>query len=227
MADGTEQRTRSLRVFGLVGILAASIMFISDCVMMDSSASGAEFRFVALDRLAGSPNWRLTLGGITGPIGACLFVIGFVHVYSALRPGGAKRAALCAGGFATGYVILGAWHAAGPFVAFVLRLLPPDTELASHESWQYMMNLGLAGFVPVACSLLLLPVLILSCRSLYPKWFVVFTPGVIYLCTFAFAFAPAPVGGYLVMGSGSLSFLVFFIASTIVLWRARCPGSQT
>ena len=30
---------------------------------------------------------------------------------------------------------------------------------------------------------------------------------------------PAPFGGYLVMGSGSLSFLAFFVASTIVLWH--------
>lgn len=224
MIDEPEGLTRNLRIFGVVGILAASIMFLSDCVIMDSSASGSEFGEVALDRLAHSANWRLTLGGIAGPIAACLFIVGFAHVFVALRPGGTRKAFTCAAGLASGYVILGAWHAAGPLIAFIIRLLPSDVHPSSHESWTYMMNLGCVGFVPAAASLLLLPALILLSKSLYPKWFALLTPGILYSCTFVFVYVPAPVGGYLVMGSGSLSFLVFFVASTAVLWQRGNRG---
>ena len=228
MTDDPILRNRRLRASGLIGILAASIMFLSDCIIMDSSASGTEFRYVALDRLAESPTWRLTWGGIAGPIGACFFVIGFGHIYLALRPGGNLCAAACAVGLATGYVILGAWHAAGPMLAFIIRSLPADVDPTSHESWAYLMNLGFVGFVPAALSLLLFPVLILFRQSMYPKWFALFTPGSIYLGTFAFMYLPAPIGGYLVMGSGSLSFWVFFVISTMILWNGgkatTCQG---
>ena len=82
------------------------------------------------------------------------------------------------------------------------------------------MNLGFAGFVPAVGSLVLLPVLILVRRSLYPKWFAGLTPGAFYLCAlFAFDYVPAPIGSYLVIGSGSLSFLLYFAASTALLWN--------
>lgn len=224
MINQPQELTRNLRMYGTVGILAACLMFASDCVMMDSSASGREFGRVALDRLSNSPNWRLTVGGITGPIAACLFIVGFAHVFLALRPGGKRMAFLCAAGYSSGYVILGAWHAAGPLIAFISRLLPADANPTAHESWTYMMNLSITGFVPAAFSLLLLPILILARTTHYPKWFALLSPGLIYLSTSAFIFVPAPIGGFLVMGSGSLSFLLFFVASTVVLWN---KGEQT
>lgn len=218
-----ETEVQRLRLLGLVGVLAAATMFLSDCIIMDSSASGAEFGRVALSRLAEAPNWRLMFGGIGGPIGACLFVVGFGHVYLSLAPGGRKSALLCSAGFAAGYIILGAWHAAGPMVAFVMRM-DPGLEIMDHESWAYMSVLGMLGFVPAACSLLLLPLLILFRSTRYPKWFALFNPGLINLIgTVAFQFAPAPIGGYLVIGCGSLSFLLFFIISTVVLWHGGKP----
>lgn len=217
----TAELTR-LRIFGLFGVAAAAMMFASDCVMMDSSSSGAEFDRVALSRLTASPNWRLTLGGVSGPVAACLFVVGFGHVFMALRPGGRRLAGWCAAGLAAGYVILGAWHAAGPMFAFINRMQPDDRYPLAHEGWTYLMTLGFVGFLPAACSLVLLPSLILLRKTLYPKWFAFLTPGVVYACAlFSFAYAPAPIGGYLVMGAGSLSFLLYFVCSTVLLWNAE------
>ena len=208
-----------IRVCGLVGILAATIMFASDCVVMDSSASGAEYGYVSLDRMTGSPNWRLTLGGLGGPVGACFFVIGFAHVYLALRPGGKHAAFLCAAGFAAGYIILGAWHAAFPLFAFINRMQPGVDDPTAHEGWEYLMNIGFVGVVPAVCSILILPALILFRASRYPKWFAFVNPGLIFMCTAVFKYAPAPIGGFLIIGSGSLSFLAFFTISAIVLWN--------
>lgn len=215
---------KRLRLFGLVGVVAAGMMFASDCIMLDSSSSGAEFGRIALSRLTDSPNWRLTLGGVGGPIAACIFVVGIAHIFIALRPGGPRLAGLCAVGLATGYVILGAWHAALPMFAFVNRLQPGAENPMDHESWNYLVTLGFVGFVPAAFSLILFPFLIMIRKTLYPKWFAVLTPGILYACAlFSFAPFPAPIGGFLVMGSGSLSFLFYFVFSTAILWNPAIP----
>ena len=209
-----------LRLTGAIGIFAATLMFAADCIFMDASSSGMEFGSIWLSRLIESPNWRLTLGGIGGPIAACFFVIGFSHVYMALRPGGTFLAFLCAAGFSSGYIILGAWHSVGPMLAFIHRLQRDAGAQEVIDSGVYMQNLGLVGVVPIVCSLILLPILILSRTSLYPKWFAIVNPGLINaVVMFLFAFVPAPLGGFLVIGSGSLSFLLFFICSAIVLWN--------
>lgn len=215
----TEKPTR-LRLLGIFGIGAAALMLGSDCILMDSSSSGAEFGRVALARLTASPNWRLTLGGICGPIAAFLFGIGFGHVFLALRPGGSVFAVLCAAGLSAGYVVLGAWHAAGPMFAFINRMQPNVANPLAHEGWAYLMTLGIVGFLPAACSLVLLPLLILFRKTLYPKWFALLTPGALYLVAgFLLPYVPAPLGGYLTMGAGSLCFLLFFIGSTAILWN--------
>jgi hypothetical protein len=52
-----------------------------------------------------------------------------------------------------------------------------------------------------------------------PRRTVVFNPLVLYGLTLMFRFVPAPLGGLLYVGYGNLIFLVFFAASTAVLWR--------
>lgn len=179
-----------------------------------------------MERLTESPNWRLFLAGIGGPVGACLFVVGFWHVYLALKPGGQKTAFLCAVGFSAAYIILGAFHAAFPVVAFMNRMQPAFDDPNMRDAMGYIMRIGFVGVVPAIISMLMLPALILFRRSRYPKWFAIVNPGLIFLCTSAFHYAPAPIGGFLVVGAGSLAFLAFFIISTAVLWHGGLSEKQ-
>lgn len=157
-------------------------------------------------------------------------MIGFAHVFLAVKPSGKVFAFICASLMAVGYTILAAWHCAIPMFAYINRMQPDGRNPIAHEGWKYLEFIGFCGFVPAFLGLVLLPILILFRTSLYPKWFCILTPLAFYAMGQAtFPMLPAPIGGYLVSGNGSLSLLFFFSLSTALLWSGGnpVPSSQS
>ena len=61
---------------------------------------------------------------------------------------------------------------------------------------------------------------ILSGRTLYPRWFVVFSPlGVLIITMVVGAFLPAPLAGFSIALFGTWFMLIPTIASTVWLWN--------
>jgi hypothetical protein len=90
---------------------------------------------------------------------------------------------------------------------------------AAADAFAYAGWLYCAGLAPALAGAALLAYAVLSGRSLYPRWFAALNPALLFLLCASFRLAPAPVGGPLVIGSGNLVFLVFFAASTALLWN--------
>jgi hypothetical protein len=104
-------KIQTLRLTGLAGLAGAILLLAGDCLLLGTFASGREFAENWLHILTGMPAWRLTAGGIIGPIGAWLYVVGFWQLYAALMPAGRSLAFGCFAGFSLSFVWLGgAFH---------------------------------------------------------------------------------------------------------------------
>lgn len=222
---------RQLRYLGVCGAFGAFVLLISDWVMLGAPTSGQEISVKWLDVLAAMPKWRLTCGGLGGPIGACLYPFGFGQLYLGLRPGGRPLAFLCFLCFTFSFVCLGAFHAAFPFAGYLHSIYEtlnanPAVEHAYANAMAYLGTMYYVGLAPAVIPILLMPWLVLSGHTKYPKWFVLANPAIFWIGSLAFRYIPAPLGGPLVMGSGNIAFFLFFCFSTVALWHGGKNGRQ-
>ncbi len=192
--------------------------------MLGAATSGQEFSVKWLDVLASMPEWRLTIGGLAGPIGAGFYILVFGQLYLALSPANRALSFVCSAGLSLSFVCLGAFHAAFPFAAYLKQMHntavgTPTVDAAYAEAMAYFGKMYYLGLGPAVISILLMPCLLLFCRTSYPKWFVVANPAIFWLGCMTFRYVPAPLGGPLFIGSGNIAFLFFFISSTIALWQ--------
>src|SRR5215831_655362 len=73
------------RYAGLAGLCGALLFFCGDMLFYGHLGSGREFSLGLRSTVAEESIGRLFLGGLIGPLAACLCLIGFWHVYRNLR----------------------------------------------------------------------------------------------------------------------------------------------
>lgn len=158
---------QQLRCFGVCGIIGAALLLCADWLMLGSLTSGAEFNASWLDRLVAMPLWRIRLGGLAGPIGACFYALGFWQIYLALRQADRNLAFVCFAGFSVSFVcIAGSFHAAFPFMAALTsahNAVPGNlvVDASYADAMVYFRQLFYLGSAPALVSVLLLPYLVL------------------------------------------------------------------
>jgi hypothetical protein len=79
---------QTVRWCGICGLFGATLLLIADWLLLSTFVSGPELMETWYIVLSKIPTWRLTLGGLLGPVGAWCYVLGFWQVYLALRPAG-------------------------------------------------------------------------------------------------------------------------------------------
>ena len=217
-----------LRLTGLIGMLATLMGFTADWLLYGGFYGGAEFSSISRQIMGNISNTRLMVGGLLGPVEAPFYIVGFGHIYLALRSGGKTLAAVTFGCLSWSVIVgAGAFHSAFVFKGLLLRVqkaiadpqiswfqsLLSDASLYIYLLYQVMFFLGLAATFTFVW-------LILFRKTLYPKWMVLFVPTLWVLVLPQIAKnIPAPIGGMLLGGSLNLSFLLYFAVSTILLWK--------
>jgi hypothetical protein len=225
----------TLRLCGVAGLVGASLLLAADWTLLGTFTSGSEFRENWHVLLSEMPRWRLTVGGLAGPVGAWFYVVGFWQLYLALKPAGRPLAFGVFAGFSMSFVwVAGAFHTSFPFLAEASRMRGAATgdettvvRAAVEGMFAYAGWLYYVGLAPALVGVVLLAYAVVRKRTRYPRWFAALNPALLYLLSILFQWLPAPLGGLLVIGAGNLVFLLFFAVSTALLWNGgKFEGSE-
>ncbi len=212
--------TWALRCFGALGVLGAVLFICGDLLYNHVPGSQAS----AAAKMSTLPESRLLTAGTLGLIGCWCYTLGSLHTYLALRPVGEAYAFIFTLAFAAVMVCYGVSHTGYFAIAAGARTAMrngSDAEAGGELGARFFQRLVAITYIPVAISMLMMLYGILSGRSLYPIWMVVFLPLFIYVLK-------KPVVS-LLRGRlrelvndcyDNLPLLVFFVASTAVLWNA-------
>jgi uncharacterized membrane protein YkgB len=204
-----------LRLAGVVGVLATTIMVIADLVMLYAPPRGGtpplQHFAVAVSR------HRLVLGDYLGLFALPFVLVGLLHVYIALRPAGFWFAVTPVALLGYSYVLGAAFHHG---VALLVSAAQQDTTTAARLGAQFLRPLLMVFTVSAMLGAILLFLVLLMRRTAYPAWMAWLSPVVtVALSTLLQRLDPSRFAGVLVPAGHNLAMLVFLTCSTIVLWR--------
>ncbi len=212
--------TWALRGFGMAGILGAILFIAGDLLYNHVPGSHAS----PAARMAPLPESRLLAAGTLGLVGSWFYILGSLHVFLSLRPVGETFAFIAAAAFAAVMVCYGVAHAGYFAIAVGARVAAQnasDADSGGQLGNRFFQRLVAITYVPVAISMLMMLYGILTGRSMYPVWAVIFLPLVIYVLKKPImAVLPGGLRQLLEDCYDNFPLLVFFMASTALLWNA-------
>jgi hypothetical protein len=208
-------------VSGLSGLAGALLFFAGDMLFYGHFGPGNGFTSGMLATVQHAPVERLFVGGLVGPIAACLCIVGFWHVYLNVKPQSQTLGRLMLAAFivlmVAGSAVHALWTAKGLALKYCFgqQLACASVLDATKAYWALAYNLGA---IPGYLGAVLLAYLVVFKKTSYPRWTVIANPAVLILLSPLATAVPAPVGAILVGGSANLSIAAFFLVSVLTTW---------
>ena len=222
----TSERNR--RLAGIAGLLGALLFFAGDMLFYGHLGPGSNFHDGMLNTVRHASLARLYVGGLVGPVAACLGILGFWHVYRNVNtPRFFARLMLVAfvALMVFGSAVHTLWTAKGLAIQNCYgsddvgcRALLP----ALDSYWSLAYNLGAA---PGYLAAILLICLTLFGKTCYPRWTVLANPAFLILLSPLAERIPAPFGAIFAGGSTNLSIAIFFLVSILTTWSRKESNS--
>ena len=210
------------RLAGLTGVLGALLFFCGDMLFYGHFGSGALFHegMQRVVREASLP--RLFIGGLLGPVAACLCIVGFWHVRENIAPKSPLFARLIfyslAAMMVAGSAVHALWVPRGLAFRYEGAIGVPAELLASlRRYWEIAYYFAA---IPAYIGAALLFFVVIFRKSIYPRWTVLANFGLLSLLEPLASQVPAPLGAILVGGFTNLSIAVFFLVSLLSTWSA-------
>lgn len=222
MFEYDANQRKMLVITGIVATIGALVTGIGEFTFQFSPRGGYEGTDY-LYFLDVSPA-RLTWGHFIGVLAAPLYLVGYWHVGQMLRPVGQRIAAAVFGFGVYAFVIGDVWLGGRVNLALTVQARDAASE-AVQPLFSSLLNdlsahneplINVVRVLVLIISLLLIYGIV-SGRSPYPRWLVVFTPIVVLIAVFLlYAVAPG-LGVYLLPAAMNIAHVVFFAFST---WAA-------
>ncbi len=206
------------RILGLIGVLGGLLLLTGDLLFY--------YRGDSIDLLSNMGNvadFRIEISGMLALLASWCYLLGVGHIAFGLGSAGIRYRYIILICFAFIFVAYGVVH--GAYVA-----IATSAQLSVEYNMDMDVATALAASVNDDIRLLIYPVAILLTwtfvRSVwlghtrYPRWIICFFPMV--LLPFQFLFSAILSGGLwaiVVGGYYNLMFVVFFVASSLSLWR--------
>jgi hypothetical protein len=212
------------RLAGITGVAAGLLMFSGDMLFYGHWGSGAKFHEGMIATVRQASDLRLFVGGLIGPVAACLFIVGFWHVFLNVEPKAptsARVVFLCfAALMVAGSAVHALWTPYGLALKYCSGEGSPCSELlgATRSYWNAAYDLSA---VPGYLGALLLFILVLLGRTRYPRWTVIANPAVVIFLEPLATKVPAPLGAVLDGGFTNLSLAFFFLVSVGTTWSEQ------
>ena len=211
--------TLTLRLFGLFGILGA-ILFMCGDLLYNHIPGSKDNPTVKMSKM---PAARLLNAGTFGLIGCWFYTLASLHIFLGFRPIGEIFAFILALVFAIVMICYGIAHTAYfaiPAGAKMAEQAGMDAGIGGKLGNTFFQRLVFITYVPVAIASMMMFYGIVTGRSMYPRWMVLFLPIILYILK-------APITRLLKGRLGeivndcydNLVLFVFFVLSTLVLWN--------
>jgi hypothetical protein len=209
----------TLRLSGLAGILGSILFMAGDLLYNHVPGSRNSITM----KMSGLPDSRLLTAGTLGLIGCWLYALASYHLFLAFRPVGELFAVFVFASFGMTMICYGVSHAAYFSIATgakVAATLGSDVESGGKLGNIFFNRMVYITYIPVVISSLMMCYGIVSGKSMYPRWMVIFLPVIIYLLKI-------PVTRILkgrlkeIINDAYDNFVlfIFYIISTAVLWN--------
>jgi hypothetical protein len=214
---------------GLIGLVGALLFFAGDMCFYGYFGAGNTFAIGLLRTVQQDSEQRLYVGGLIGPVAACLCIAGFWHVYLNVQPQSRVVGRLMLTSFCLLMIGGSAVHTLWAAKGLAIKYCTGDDSncrgvlAATRTYWTMVYNLSaIPGYFGAA----LLGYLVLAKKTFYPRWTLAANPAVLVFLSPLAVYAPAPIGSILVGGSANLSIAVFFIVSLWTTWPSSARSMK-
>ena len=164
----------------LIGLIGALVMFIGDMVLYyskdDYVSDGTLYPII--DIMGKESRKRLYIGGTLGPIAAFVYCVGYYHLVLVMDERYEMIGWCCFAINCLGIVCGGAYHSHCANLGLIGRHKNEEVmdEVRKYMNVQKRIAFGLQGI-----GFILLAVVIVLKWTVFPRWLVLFTPGVLFL----------------------------------------------
>jgi hypothetical protein len=219
-------KANMILIAGLIGIIGALITVISDLILIGRPTNAYSFFKNGTESMAGLAEWRITIGTFLGVIALPFQIGGLTVVYFGLKPAG-KLISFIVVAIAVHALLMGvAFHASYAFIGSGWKVYHETglnninvAELINKFDF-YWKIIFTTMFTELTLSSIGFVLIILTRKTLFPKWMAILNPLCVYLFMFPLIFViPAPIGGFIASAYLNLSTIVFFIFCTTVIYK--------
>jgi hypothetical protein len=211
--------TWAVRLSGISGILGA-ILFIFGDLLYNHVPGSKNSPALKMSKM---PESRLLTAGILGLIGCWFYILASLHLYIAFRPSGDLFAFILLLSITAVMICYGISHTAYFAIATGAKVadkLGSDAETGGKLGNNFFKRLVYITYIPVSIFSVMMIFGIITGRSMYPRWMVVFLPIVIYLLkTPITRILKGRLREILNDSYDNLVLFIFYIISTVVLWN--------
>ena len=217
---------KTIRLFGYFGLLASVLVGIAEFSIQYSPAGGYEQP--GYHYFAHIPEWRLTLGHFLGVLAAPLYILGYFHICQCLSPANKRAAMVLSLVAAYSFIIGTVWLGGRVNLALVVQAIAEgraDAQLlAAIASYNEPLINVLRVAMVVASGIWIW--LVLTGRTMYPKWMAIFSPILLLAVMFAsYNLVPA-VGHYLLPIAMNAAHFVLFSLSLLTFSTDNIPSED-
>jgi hypothetical protein len=213
-------------IMGLIGIAGVFLTLISDFILIGRPNSSLSFFKLGTESMAGLSQWRITIGAFLGVVVIPFQIAGLVTIYYAIRPAGKVKSLIIILINAHTLMMAVAFHISYAYIAGGWNLYYEigygdivAARMLDRFDYYWKIIIIIMG-VELIVSSAYLVFIILSKRSLYPRWMALFSP----ICVLVYIYPiilviPKPIGGFIAPAFLNLSTLVFMILSTSIVYK--------
>jgi hypothetical protein len=224
--ENKADRAEIVRILGLAGIVGVFITIVSDMVLLGRPVSASEFFKLGTSSMTDIAHWRIIAGTFAGVFVLPFQIAGLISLYHGLRPSGRVLPVIVLLMDAHALIMGVAFHASYVFIAGGWKLFDAAGKgnmdvfgLISDFDFYWKLMVAIM-FTELIASSVLFILLVLKGRTLYPKWMAILSPFCVTALMFlVIAVIPSPVGGFVGPAVLNLSTLIFFVLSTLLIYK--------
>jgi len=203
---------------GIFGLIASVLVGIGEFLLhYDPLARYAQgFMY-----FKGVSQERASLGHFIGVLGAPLYVVGAWHLNLMLQPASRVWARIVFFVMAYGCIIGAVWIGSRATAALIVTGAPPEalqSELALYElRYENLLTIVRAAVLMVSGIFVWL---VLTGRSLYPRWTAALNPILLIMASFLVFWLAPQIGKYLMPIALNVAYFILFSVSTAIAFQS-------